>query len=83
MFFLVLWLHSRARPALMSFLWFAAVAAVITIIDVMRYGGLGDEQQLYAIVGWFLPVLYLAAMVLLPLFTRLGAEKPVPERVTA
>jgi ubiquinol-cytochrome c reductase cytochrome b subunit len=78
LFFFVLWIHSRPRSMLYSITWFFALVAAVTLYDYSRY----SEGTLGLVVGtWFIPVIYLAVMILLPLFTNLGRDRPVPERL--
>lgn len=83
LFFLVLWLHGRVRGSVAYFVTFLVPVALISIHDMTRYSGLSDEGQGYALAMWFVPAVYMAVMSLLPVFTKLNTEKPVPERVTS
>ena len=83
LFFLVLWLHSKARGNGTYFLTFIIPVALISVHDMMRYSGLGEDGKSYAVMMWFIPAGYMAIMALLPVFTKLNNEKTVPERVTS
>jgi ubiquinol-cytochrome c reductase cytochrome b subunit len=78
LFFFVLSIYSRARSALYRIAWFVALLAVVTILDWLRYTG---ETAKLISMTWFIPAVYLAVMLLLPLFTKLGQDKAVPERL--
>ena len=81
LFFFVLWFHSKARSAKYNIIWFAILVGAITLYDISRIGSLGDEKNFMWM--WIFPAGYMALMNLLPIFTKLNNEKPVPERVTS
>jgi ubiquinol-cytochrome c reductase cytochrome b subunit len=78
LFFFVLSIYSRARSALYRIAWFVALLAVVTILDWLRFTG---ETAKLISMTWFIPAVYLTVMLLLPLFTKLGQDKAVPERL--
>jgi ubiquinol-cytochrome c reductase cytochrome b subunit len=80
LFFFVIWFHSKSRGPVFSWVSFLVLAGIYTLYDLLRMGG-GDPALIMQ--GWLLPTLYLGVCLLLPLYTRLNQEKPVPERVTA
>ncbi len=80
LFFIILWFSSKVRSKGVSLSLFVVLIGLITLYDLSRVTG-GNTGMIA--VGWLLPTLYLAAMVLLPVVTDLNAEKPVPERVTS
>jgi ubiquinol-cytochrome c reductase cytochrome b subunit len=80
LFFFVIWFHSQARGPVFSWVSFLVLAGIYTLYDLLRMGG-GDPALIMQ--GWLIPTVYLAVCLLLPLYTRLNQEKPVPERVTA
>ena len=82
LFFAVLWFLSRPRSTMVSIVTFVVAMGLITLYDLARYSGLGDEAKGFVQPSWLIPGIYMAAMTLLPIFTRLNVEKPVPERVT-
>jgi len=79
LFFFVLWFHSKTRGAGFSFLSFIVLVGLYSIYDLVRIGG--DNMDL-VLSSWLIPTVYLAFMLLTPMFTNLNQEKPVPERVT-
>jgi ubiquinol-cytochrome c reductase cytochrome b subunit len=82
LFFAVLWFLSKPRSTIVSVVTFVVSMGLITLYDLARYSGLGEEAKAFVQPSWLIPGIYMAAMTLLPIFTRLNVEKPVPERVT-
>ncbi|MGD8497518.1 MAG: cytochrome bc complex cytochrome b subunit [Chromatiales bacterium] len=82
LFFAVLWFLSKSRSTMVSIVTFVVSMGLITLYDLARYSGLGEEAKAFVQPSWLIPGIYMAAMTLLPIFTRLNVEKPVPERVT-
>jgi ubiquinol-cytochrome c reductase cytochrome b subunit len=80
LFFFVIWFHSQSRGPAFSWISFLVLVGVYTLYDLVRMGG-GSPALIMQ--GWLIPTVYLAVCLLLPLYTRLNQEKPVPERVTA
>ncbi|MGH8464100.1 MAG: hypothetical protein ACRER5_08130, partial [Pseudomonas sp.] len=81
LFFAVLWIHSRPRSAVFSIGWFTALLGAITLFDYMyRYA---PENLGLMATSWLIPVAYLAVMLLSPLVTSLGQDKPVPAQLHA
>jgi ubiquinol-cytochrome c reductase cytochrome b subunit len=78
LFFFVLWIHSRMRSVAYNIGWFIALLGAVTIYDLIRYT---EETAGLVTMTWLIPAVYLAIMLLLPLFTRLGQDKPVPEHL--
>jgi len=79
LFFAVLWIHSRPRGAVFSIGWFIALLGAVTLFDYMdRYS---PENLNLMATSWLIPVAYLAVMLLLPLVTSLGRDKPVPAQL--
>lgn len=79
LFFFVLWFFNRQRPAGVGFLWFFIWMIVIVGYDSTRFV---QETSMLISAGALIPVIYLAVMLLLPAYTRLGQDGRVPERVT-
>ncbi len=82
LFFFVIWFHSKARSAAFNLGWFVGLVGIVTLYDLWRFNTLSPEQQAYLWM-WVFPAAYMALMNLLPVFTKLNNEKPVPERVTS
>ncbi len=80
LFFFVIWFHSKARSAQYNLVWFGVLVAIFTGYDLSRFGTLSPEQQQYMWM-WIFPAGYMVIMNLLPVFTKLNNELPVPERV--
>ncbi|HEX2237022.1 MAG TPA: cytochrome bc complex cytochrome b subunit [Gammaproteobacteria bacterium] len=80
LFFFVLWIYSRPRSAVYHIAWFIVLLGAITLYDLMRYNP--DTAGLIA-TRWFVPAAYLVVMLILPLFTRLGQDRQVPEQLKA
>jgi ubiquinol-cytochrome c reductase cytochrome b subunit len=79
LFFAVLWIHSRGRSAAFNIGWFIALLAAVIVFDLaLRFS---EETASLMFTGLLLPASYLAVMLLLPVFTRLGQDQPVPERL--
>ncbi len=81
LFFAVLWVHSSPRSAAFKIGWFITLLIAVVLFDlVLRYS---EETASLMFTALLIPVAYLAVMLLLPLFTRLGQDKPVPEQLSA
>ena len=78
LFFLVLWFYSGPRSGAMRLSVFVAALGLITFYDLVR--ATADASALIA-AGWVLPALFLAITVPGSSFPKLGADRPVPERV--
>jgi len=78
-FFFVLWFHSKAREVKFSFISLIVLIGLFTLNDISRVTA--DTQNL-VLIGALIPGIYLIVMLLAPIYTRLNAEKAVPERVT-
>ncbi len=79
LFFVVLWFTSKPRNAVFSFLVFGFWLAAIIVYDLIRLPSV-DASLVWP--GLLIPLVFLAATILGPVFTNLDEEKPVPERVT-
>jgi ubiquinol-cytochrome c reductase cytochrome b subunit len=80
LFFVVLWFSSKTRSAKFSIGLFVALIVLISFYDLSRV----DADKAMLVFGaWLIPAVYLAVMLVLPIFTNLNAEQPVPERVTS
>ncbi len=80
LFFISLWFASKPRSNKTSFSVFIVLLSVITFYDLMRV----DADKVGLIfTSWLIPAAYLVFTLLLPAFTNLNAEQPVPERVTS
>ncbi|MDD3517259.1 MAG: cytochrome bc complex cytochrome b subunit [Chromatiales bacterium] len=80
LFFIVLWFHSRPRGAALSWGAFAGLVVLYTIYDLARLST-GSPGLIFG--SWLMPTAYLVICLLLPLYTKLNEDKPVPERVTS
>ncbi|MGH7657542.1 MAG: cytochrome b, partial [Gemmatimonadales bacterium] len=80
LFFFVLWAHSRDRSLVFGVVSFLVLLGAITLYDLTRLGG--DNVPL-VLGGWLIPAAYLTVVLLLPVFTSLSREKPVPARAGA
>mgnify|MGYP006273148217 CR=1 FL=1 len=81
LFFFVLWFHSQPRSDAFSWGWFLAIVAAYSYYDFTRIAADGDRVMI--MTWWLVPTLYLGICLLLPLFSQLNEEKPVPARVTS
>ncbi|MEN8129921.1 MAG: cytochrome bc complex cytochrome b subunit [Pseudomonadota bacterium] len=80
LFFIVLWFSSKPRSAKLSIGLFVVLLSLVSMYDMMRI----DAGRLDLILSaWLIPAVYLFLMLVLPVFTKLNAEQPVPERVTS
>ncbi|MCP4410318.1 MAG: cytochrome bc complex cytochrome b subunit [Gammaproteobacteria bacterium] len=80
LFFIVLWFGSKPRSAKLSIGLFVVLLALVSMYDMTRI----DAGKLNLILSaWLMPAVYLFLMLVLPVFTKLNAEQPVPERVTS
>jgi len=80
LFFFVLWYSSRTRSNGFSLLLFVLLLGIVTAYDFVRAT---DITMNLVSISWLIPALYLAIMLLLPIFTDLDNDRPVPERVTS
>jgi ubiquinol-cytochrome c reductase cytochrome b subunit len=80
LFFIVLWFSSKTRSAKFSIGLFVALMILISIYDLSRVDA---DKVMLVFAAWLIPAVYLAVMLVLPIFTNLNAEQPVPERVTS
>ncbi len=78
-FFFILWVYSKDRTAQFYTRTFFALVILLLLIDGMRISS--DTVGLVAFSG-LIPLLYLSAFLLGPVFTNLNESRPVPERVT-
>lgn len=79
-FFLILWVYSVPRSKGFYVGLTAALMALVTVLDVVRYE---PAKLLEMVVTWLMPLGYYVAFLILPAFTRLNEPLPVPERVTS
>lgn len=79
LFFILLWFSSTARTNKTYVITFLVLIGIITFYDMFR---VSEDTQGMIFASWFLPAVYLAFMLLTPLYTRLNVDQPVPERVT-
>ena len=77
-FFIVLWLYSRERRAVVHVNTLIVMVVLIVAADVMRF----DPGKL-GLMLWsaLIPIAYYVVFVLGPLATSLNEPRPVPERV--
>lgn len=78
LFFFVLWHGNVSRSSKYSLVYFIVLLGAISFYDLVRFDA--DNGGLI-LAGWLIPAVYLAVMLLLPMFTNLNAEQQVPERV--
>ncbi len=79
LFFFILWFHSKTRSAGFSYLSLIALVGLFSIYDLARFN---EDNMGLVFISWLIPTGYMAIMTLMPIFTNLNQEKPVPERVT-
>jgi ubiquinol-cytochrome c reductase cytochrome b subunit len=79
LFFFVLWFHSEKRSTGFSYASLLVLVGLYSIYDLVR---ITEANMELVLSGWLIPTGYLAIMLLMPLYTNLNQEKPVPERVT-
>ena len=78
MFFVVLWFMSRERNNAACYGSFLFFIALFTLYDFLR---VSPDTTAYVTWGWLIPAVYLVVFFLLPVFTVLGEDKRVPERL--
>ncbi|MCG8436145.1 MAG: cytochrome bc complex cytochrome b subunit, partial [Gammaproteobacteria bacterium] len=79
LFFLISWVYSKHRRRQFYFGTLAALLVIISLIDMLRFDP-SNSQLMFAM--WLIPAVYLAAFLLLPVYTKLNEAKQVPDRVT-
>ncbi len=79
LFFFILWFLSRERSNSMCYGLFASFIGVLTLYDALR---ISADTMAFVLWGWLLPAVYLTIFLLLPVFTTLGEDKRVPDRLT-
>jgi ubiquinol-cytochrome c reductase cytochrome b subunit len=79
LFFLVLWYGNKPRSMKFTLVYFIVLLGAISFYDLVRFDA--DKANLI-LTAWLIPAVYLAVMLLLPVFTKLNTEQAVPERVT-
>jgi ubiquinol-cytochrome c reductase cytochrome b subunit len=80
LFFFILWAHSRQRSGFFSIFWFGFWLALMLVYDFgVRYS---PDHLALMLKALLIPVVYLAGMLLLPLFTSINKEGQEPSRVT-
>lgn len=79
LFFFISWVYSSVRSRKFMLTATTVTLGVISLLDVFRWDPTNSTLMLQM---WLIPAVYVAAFLLLPVFTRLGDSKKVPERVT-
>lgn len=79
LFFFISWVYSSVRSRKFMLTATIVTLVVISLLDVFRWDPTNTTLMLQM---WLIPGVYVAAFLLLPVFTRLGDSKKVPERVT-
>ena len=79
LFFFVLWFMSRERSNGMCYIWFLLLIGLFVLYDFFR---MTPDTSTLVMWGGSLPAVYLVIFLLLPVFTVLGEDKRVPERLT-
>lgn len=83
LFFVVLWFYSSPRSPKTTMTTFIISVIVMLVIEFTGFGGFSTGTRIYAMVGMFIPIAFLAFMLFASnMFPRMSAEKVVPERVT-
>ena len=78
LFFVVLWFFSRQRSNTACYGVFLLFTILITTYDFIRTNPMIEHL---VIAGWFLPLAFLAVMMLLPTFTTLAEDRQEPDRL--
>jgi len=83
-FFFLPWLDRSPVKSIRYKSWPFKVALVIFTVSFLALGWLGTEPPtpFYRNLGRVFAVLYFGFFILMPLYSRWGKTKPVPERVT-
>lgn len=79
LFFFISWVYSRERSRKYMLTATVITLVVISLLDVFRWDPANTALVLQM---WLIPAVYTAGFLLLPVFTRLGKSKTVPDRVT-
>jgi ubiquinol-cytochrome c reductase cytochrome b subunit len=83
LFFAISWLYSDSSRGRQGWINCAAITfGVLVLIDAARFSVMGDLVEALHYKMFLVPGGLVAAMLLLPAYTRWNDPKPVPERVT-
>jgi ubiquinol-cytochrome c reductase cytochrome b subunit len=77
-FFVILWLYSRERSRSVHLRTLIVFVVILALADVMRFD---PNRAVLMMVSALIPLAYLVAFVLGPIYTRLNESQPLPERV--
>jgi ubiquinol-cytochrome c reductase cytochrome b subunit len=82
--FLLPWLDRSPVKSIRYRGMFFKVAIVLFVISFLGLGFLGTQPvtPLYTLLARVFSVIYFAFFILMPIYTKLDKDKPVPERVT-
>jgi ubiquinol-cytochrome c reductase cytochrome b subunit len=83
-FFLLPWLDKGRAKSIRYRGWIFKLALTLFVISFVALGylGLQPAEGLYVLLARIFTIVYFAFFVLMPFYTRIDPEKPVPERVT-
>ncbi len=79
LFFIALWFFSRPRREMERLLTLVVVLGLISFYDIVR---MEPGQGMLVFLGWLMPAVFVAGMVLGSGIEKLGRDRPVPDRVT-
>ena len=79
LFFIALWFFSRPRRHLERLLTLVVVLGLISLYDVVR---VEPGHGMLVFLGWLMPAVFVAVMVLGSGIEKLGRDLPVPDRLT-
>ena len=77
-FFVILWLYSRERSRSVHLRTLIVFVVLFALADVVRFD---PSKAVLMVVSALIPLAYLVAFVLGPVYTRLNESQPLPERV--
>lgn len=79
LFFIALWFFSRPRRNLERLLTLVVVLGLISLYDVVR---VEPGHGMLVFLGWLMPAVFVAVMVVGSGIEKLGRDLPVPDRLT-
>ena len=79
LFYVFLAVYSRQRSNKTYFSLFFLILALITFYDYTR---MTEDTVHLVLMGWAIPALYLLIMLIVPVYTTLDEDRPVPDRIT-
>jgi len=81
-FFGILAIYNQARSKNYYMNWLIALIVLVIAMDLPRYVGSSADKQALIRYSIFIPLVYLAVTLWLPMVTKWNQSKTVPDRVT-